>query len=61
MQRRKFINTAGAGMAGILAAGTAPAVLMNFLRCIEFPLWLLEDRDSRFPIRGKAYARRGEM
>ena len=25
MQRRKFINTAGAGMAGILAAGTAPA------------------------------------
>jgi TRAP-type mannitol/chloroaromatic compound transport system substrate-binding protein len=25
MQRRKFINTAGAGMAGILAAGVAPA------------------------------------
>jgi len=25
MKRRKFINTAGAGMAGILAAGTAPA------------------------------------
>jgi TRAP-type mannitol/chloroaromatic compound transport system substrate-binding protein len=25
MQRRKFINTAGAGMAGILAAGSAPA------------------------------------
>ncbi|HET6264522.1 MAG TPA: TRAP transporter substrate-binding protein [Usitatibacter sp.] len=25
MQRRKFINTAGAGMAGILAAGAAPA------------------------------------
>jgi len=25
MQRRKFIHTAGAGMAGILAAGTAPA------------------------------------
>ena len=25
MQRRKFINAAGAGMAGILAAGTAPA------------------------------------
>jgi TRAP-type mannitol/chloroaromatic compound transport system substrate-binding protein len=25
MQRRKFLNTAGAGMAGILAAGTAPA------------------------------------
>src|SRR5215212_1934650 len=24
MKRRKFINTAGAGMAGILAAGTAP-------------------------------------
>ena len=25
MQRRKFLNTAGAGMAGILAAGAAPA------------------------------------
>src|SRR5688500_3216903 len=25
MERRKFINRAGAGMAGILAAGTAPA------------------------------------
>lgn len=25
MQRRKFLNTAGAGMAGILAAGSAPA------------------------------------
>jgi len=25
MERRKFINSAGAGMAGILAAGTAPA------------------------------------
>jgi TRAP-type mannitol/chloroaromatic compound transport system substrate-binding protein len=25
MQRRKFLNTAGAGMAGVLAAGSAPA------------------------------------
>ena len=25
MERRKFIGTAGAGMAGILAAGSAPA------------------------------------
>src|SRR5712671_1682358 len=26
MERRKFINTAGAGMAGILAAGVGPAI-----------------------------------
>jgi TRAP-type mannitol/chloroaromatic compound transport system substrate-binding protein len=26
MERRKFVNTAGAGMAGILAAGAAPAI-----------------------------------
>jgi TRAP-type mannitol/chloroaromatic compound transport system substrate-binding protein len=26
MKRRKFVNTAGAGMAGILAAGSAPAI-----------------------------------
>jgi len=26
MQRRKFLNSAGAGMAGILAAGSAPAI-----------------------------------
>ena len=25
MERRKFVTTAGAGMAGILAAGAAPA------------------------------------
>ncbi len=29
MERRKFINTAGAGMAGILAAGTAPVFAQN--------------------------------